>query len=161
MRKLLTYCLTGATLLLAGCSTMEQVGDAVPAALENTPLMFKPDIQQGKVVDQGVINRLRPGMSKSQVNYLMGSPMLVDLFHLDRWDYVYTMKRGKQQRTQQRVTLYFEDDQLVRIEGDLRPGTEETATELQEAQVYDVPDNDGPGRGIFSRALNTVGLEGE
>ena len=140
---------------------VEQVGDAVPAALERTPLMFKPDIQQGNVLDQGIVNRLKPGMSKSQVSYLMGSPMLVDLFHLDRWDYVYTMKRGKQDRTQQRMSLFFEDDRLVRIEGDLRPGAEESATELKEATVYDVPDNAGPGRGIFSRTLNAVGLEDE
>lgn len=163
MQKLLIYWVCGASLLLAGCSTVKDIGDAIPNALNRLPLVHRPDIQQGNVVDQESINKLQPGMSKSQVSYLLGTPMLVDVFHQDRWDYLYSMKPGSKEITQERVTLYFVDDRLTRIEGDYRPQptTEATEVKAEDDTIITVPDYTGDQKGLFSRALESVGIESE
>ena len=158
MRKLLIYWVWGATLALAGCSTIDEVGGYIPRALEHTPLMYKIDIQQGNVIDQAMINDLKPGMSKSQVRYIMGTPLLVDVFHQDRWDYLYIFKKAGKLTERKRVTLLFEDDRLVRLEGDLRPQPPEQITTVREAVVHEVPDWEEK-KGIVTRALEAVGLE--
>lgn len=163
MQKLLIYLVGGASLLLAGCSTVKDIGDAIPNALNRLPLVHRPDIQQGNVVNQDSINKLKPGMSKSQVSYLLGTPMLVDVFHQDRWDYLYSMKPGNEEVTQARVTLHFVDDRLTRIEGDYRPqgSTETTDVKPEEEVIISVPDYTGDRKGLFSRALESVGIEAE
>lgn len=93
------------------------------------PLVYRIDIQQGNVVDQKMLDRLKPGMDKNQVKYVMGSPLIQDPFHSNRWDYVYIMEPGQGERTQRRITLYFEDEKLAYIDGNVtvadRPATEE------------------------------------
>ncbi len=160
MRKLLISWAGGATLVLAGCTTIDEVGGYIPRALEHTPLMYKIDIQQGNVVDQAMINDLKPGMTKAQVRYVMGTPMLVDVFHQDRWDYLYIYKKAGKLTDNKRVTLFFEDDRLVRLEGDLRPQPPDEITTVREATVYEVPDWEGK-KGIFTRALEAAGLQDE
>jgi len=158
MRKLLIYWAFGASLVASGCSSFNEVADAIPKALDRTSIMYKIDIQQGNVVEQKTVNRLQPDMSKSQVRYIMGTPLLIDVFHQDRWDYFYSMKKGSQATTRERISLFFEDDRLVRIEGDLRPRQEQDGEDLNEARVYSVPDYDKK-KGIFSSALEKVGIE--
>ncbi len=83
------------------------------------------DIQQGNILDQENINKLEPGMRKDQVQFIMGTPMLVDMFHVNRWDYVYTMTYGHEEKQEKaRISLFFEDDELINIVGDMRPGVE-------------------------------------
>ena len=124
-----------ASLLLAGC--------------------YKIDIQQGNVVTPEVVAELRPGMTKREVRYLLGTPLVVDPFHEDRWDYFYTFRRGgEKQREQQRLTLTFDNDQLVTIDGD------ESVTTV-DAKTLEVPDADEgvPGEenpGFFERTWNKV-----
>lgn len=93
------------------------------------PLVYRIDIQQGNVVDQQMLDRLKPGMDKNQVKYVMGSPLIQDPFHSNRWDYVYIMEPGQGSRTQRRITLYFEDEKLAYIDGNVkiadRPAAEE------------------------------------
>ncbi len=160
MRKLLIYWVSGASLAISGCSTVDKVGSYIPKALENTFLMYKIDVQQGNVIDQEMVNSLKPGMSKSQVRYVMGTPILVDVFHQDRWDYLYSMKKAAVQKEKRRVTLYFKDDRLERLEGDIKPQPPEDITTAREAAVYEVPDYEGK-KGIFTRAFEAVGLEDE
>ncbi|MCB1858352.1 MAG: outer membrane protein assembly factor BamE [Gammaproteobacteria bacterium] len=131
-------CWTG--LILSGCSTLSDMGEAIPDALGRTSLMYRIDIQQGNVIEQEMVNRLEPGMSKSQVRYIMGSPLLVDVFHQDRWDFYYSMGKGKRILEQKQVSLFFEDDRLIRLEGDLKPLPPEEITDMKEARVYPVPD---------------------
>jgi outer membrane protein assembly factor BamE len=163
MQKLLIYWVCGASLLVTGCSTVKDVSDAIPEALNRLPLIHRPDIQQGNVVSQETINKLKPGMSKSQVNYLLGTPMLVDVFHQDRWDYLYSMKVGNKEVTQERVALFFEDDRLIKIEGDYRPQPTPAIAETiaAEESIISVPDYTGDRKGLFSRALETVGIGSE
>lgn len=85
---------------------------------------FKPyrmDIQQGNVVTSKMMLQLRPGMTKSQVRYIMGTPLIQDSFHRDRWDYFYQMRKGGQIIEQRRVIMEFENDALKRVRGDVVP----------------------------------------
>lgn len=77
------------------------------------------DVQQGNALDQENVSRLKPGLNRSQVRFLLGTPLLVDPFRTDRWDYVYLYYKAGKLTEQKRITLFFEGDTLVRIEGDL------------------------------------------
>ncbi|MGQ7959459.1 outer membrane protein assembly factor BamE [Pseudomonas sp. SP16.1] len=87
------------------------------------PGVYKIDIQQGNVVTQDMIDQLRPGMTRRQVRFIMGNPLLTDTFHADRWDYLYSIQPGGTQRLQERVSLVFDgNDQLIGLAGDFMPG---------------------------------------
>lgn len=109
MKKLLIIITPIASLCLGACS---------PKGMH---LVHKIDVQQGNVVTQEEINQLRPGMSRRQVQYIMGSPMIADVFHQDRWDYVYLMEPGYGETSREHVALYFDADALQRIEGSMHP----------------------------------------
>jgi len=82
---------------------------------------YKMDIQQGNVVTSKMMMQLRPGMTKSQVRFVMGTPLIADSFHADRWDYLYRMVKGGKIIEQRHVILDFENDQLKRVRGDVIP----------------------------------------
>lgn len=81
-------------------------------------LLHRVDQQQGNLVTRSMIQKLRPGMTREQVLFVMGQPILRNSFDSDRWDYVYTYAPGGTNREKRDLTLYFEDDRLERIEGD-------------------------------------------
>lgn len=85
------------------------------------PLVYRPDIQQGNVIEQSMIDKLEPGMTRAKVKFIMGTPLLVDPFHTKRWEYIYSNEPGNGERVQRRVSLYFEDDKLTHIEGNITP----------------------------------------
>lgn len=74
------------------------------------------DIQQGNHVKPEDLEKIRIGMSRDQVRFVLGTPLLQDAFHRDRWDYVYYLKPGDGETRQSRVSLYFQGDELVRID---------------------------------------------
>ncbi len=87
------------------------------------PGVYKVDIQQGNVVTQDMIDQLRPGMTRAQVRFIMGNPLITDTFHANRWDYLYSIQPGGSQRQQERVSLVFNgNDQLAGLAGDFKPG---------------------------------------
>lgn len=106
-------CLT-AMIVLAGCQTVPTLGLPV----------HRIDIQQGNVVTQDMVEKLRPGMTRQQVRFVLGTPPLVDPFHVDRWDYVYYYSKAGKITEHRRLVLYFESDILKRIEGDVVPTAE-------------------------------------
>jgi len=75
------------------------------------------DIQQGNYVTQEMVDRLKPGMSRSQVRFGLGTPLVADLFHPDRWDYVFVLQKKGRIVEQRRIVAVFQEDKLVRIEG--------------------------------------------
>jgi len=77
------------------------------------------DVQQGNALDQENIARLKPGLNRSQVRFLLGTPLIVDPFRTDRWDYVYVFYKAGKLAEQKRITLFFDGETLARIEGDL------------------------------------------
>lgn len=107
MRKQLLVALT--LISLSGCTAF--------------PGVYKMDVAQGNEVTQEMVDQLRPGMTQSQVRYVMGTPLLTDTFNQDRWDYIYQMVEEDQRTDKRRITLFFENNRLVRLEGDLRPGS--------------------------------------
>jgi len=105
--KLNTALLTIVLLAATGCSYL--------------PSVYKIDIQQGNVVTQDMIDQLRPGLTKRQVQYVMGTPLIEDTFNQSRWDYVYSLQPGGELRQQESISLFFKDDLLTHFEGDFIP----------------------------------------
>lgn len=80
---------------------------------------YKIDVQQGNVVTQEMVAKLRPGMTRAQVKYVLGTPLVTDAFHPERWDYFYKFDKAGDPAEQRRLTLVFKDDQLDRLIGDV------------------------------------------
>jgi outer membrane protein assembly factor BamE len=118
-----------ASVLLISCSTI----------LNNLPGVYTIPIQQGNIVDQTMVDQLRPDMTERQVLYILGSPMLVDTFHQKRWDYLYSNQPSGEDRQQKRVSVLFNDDNLVSgIQGDFRPSATPVVKPSEETTV-DIP----------------------
>src|SRR5688572_31279054 len=98
--------------LLAGCSQ-------IPFPMLPGLRAHKIDIQQGNYVTQDMVSKVKPGMSRSQVRFALGTPLIADVFHPDRWDYVYVLQKGGRVTEQRRIVVVFRDDKLDRIEGDV------------------------------------------
>ncbi len=103
---------------LAACS--------VPRIPGITP--YKMDIQQGNFVSQEMVSQLKPGMSKDQVRLLLGTPLLTDIFHANRWDYVYWLEDAAGKREQRRLAVHFDDGKLTRVDGDVVAAAPKEAT---------------------------------
>ncbi len=93
------------------------------------------DVQQGNVVNSKMMAQLRPGMTKSQVRFILGTPLIQDSFHKDRWDYFYQMRKGGAVVEQRRVILDFENDVLKGVRGDVIPATPDTEAKDKDATV--------------------------
>ena len=104
---LLAFLLAAATLSGCGLPTIPGV----------TP--YRMEIQQGNFISQEMVSRLSPGMSKEQVRLTLGTPLLTDVFHADRWDYIYWREAGDGKREQRRLAVHFSDGKLVRLDGDV------------------------------------------
>jgi outer membrane protein assembly factor BamE len=112
-------------------------------ALVTAPLggcVYRMNIQQGNFIDETALEQLQVGMTRSQVRFLLGTPMIPDVFDGDRWDYLYYFKEGRLRAPEQRhLVVYFEDDKVARIlrEGSAvaRPRPEPTPEELATARA--------------------------
>jgi outer membrane protein assembly factor BamE len=124
------------TLLLLATTSLPLT--ACTFIFENIPGIYTLDIHQGNMVDQSMVDQLRPGMTKRQVVYIMGSPMLSDTFHERRWDYVYTEQLRGEERLQKRLSLYFNGDNLAGLQGDFRPSAVPAVKESAE-RVVELP----------------------
>jgi outer membrane protein assembly factor BamE len=82
--------------------------------------VYRMDIQQGNRLEQDAVEQVEVGMSQSAVQFLLGTPMLADPFHADRWDYPYYLRLGRSDEAQQTwVVIYFEDGRVTRIDRDV------------------------------------------
>lgn len=134
------------------------------------PEPYKIDIQQGAWLAEEQVARLSPGMTRAQVRFLLGSPPVADPFHADRWDYVYRSSRGGKLVEERKLSLFFQDDKLVRVAGDVIPlspedvGSEKTAGRALKEIVLSRADSDQPPapppeqKGFFGRWLERLGL---
>ncbi|HEY6943384.1 outer membrane protein assembly factor BamE [Dokdonella sp.] len=104
------------------------------APLSGCGLIYKVDAQQGNLFDKATVESLKPGMSKRQVLLVMGSPSVISPFDQDRWDYVSTIRRGRNKMATKDLTLYFENDQLAKIDGDYFP--EDPDQLIRDARKY-------------------------
>ena len=103
------------------------------------PRVYKIPVQQGNVITQEMVNRLKPGMTRNQVSFVMGDTVLQDPFERNRWVYLYTLEVPDFFNQQLKMVLDFEDDLLTTISGDLAPIPEEAAeTEAAEEEATEV-----------------------
>jgi len=100
MQTILIYLIASVVIFINGCT------------------IHIPDVQQGNVLEPDVLAQLHTGLSKKQVQFLMGTPIIRDAFHPERWDYVYLFTSQDSKTIRQRVTLFFDHDALSRIETD-------------------------------------------
>ena len=90
------------------------------ASLIASACIYRVDIQQGNLLESDAIEQVEVGMTRSQVQFLLGTPMVSDAFHQDRWDYAYFLRRGRSRDVDRRwIVVYFEEDRVVRLEPDL------------------------------------------
>jgi len=82
--------------------------------------VYKIDVQQGNVVTQEMLDQLELNMPSKKVRFIMGSPILIDVFHLKRWDYLYSFQKGGDAREQRHIALFFDrNDRLIKVAGDI------------------------------------------
>lgn len=94
------------SLLLTACS------------VSDLPFLYRPDRQQGTIITQKKVAQLKPGMSRKQVEFLLGTPTLKDPFHPNRWDYVYELIPGDGSAVKRtKLSVFFSDDKLVGARG--------------------------------------------
>jgi len=101
--------LVGFSLLLSSCGSVTSFA---------FPGVYRLNIPQGNIITQEMVDQLRPGLTKRQVNFILGTPLVKDTFDQDRWDYLYSFQPGGGERVQERLTVFFENDQLTHFVGD-------------------------------------------
>lgn len=122
------------TLALSGCSNI------------GFPGVYLINIDQGNIVDQEMVDQLKPEMTRRQVRFLLGTPIVEDTFNNDRWDYIRLVRRGNDTLLRRRLTVVFENDVLVDVEGDLvgenwpEPDPVESADDASEELSEKTPD---------------------
>ena len=94
---------------LPACSWVPRIPGVTP---------YRIEVQQGNFVSQEMLSQLKPGMSKEQVRLTMGTPLLADAFHADRWDYIYTREAPNGKRESRKLVVFFADNKLLRVDGD-------------------------------------------
>ena len=96
--------------------------------------VYRINIQQGNFLNQGAVETIKPGMTRSQVRYLLGTPMVADAFTKERWDYIYYLKIGRSRHVDsRRVTVYFDGDKVARL--DIPTAAEAAAQDATAAKV--------------------------
>lgn len=147
-----TLFVAGALLALSGCASRAPLAEATPASAaadaaksaatanagatttKVTELQrflwvfspYRPDIQQGNFISQEMLTLLKVGQTRDQVKFLLGTPLLQDVFHADRWDYPFYLARGNGELTTSRVTVYFDrDGKVAKFDGGNLPTEKE------------------------------------
>jgi len=106
--------LLASVVMLAGCYS-------VPHYFPGFLTPYRPDVQQGNVITNDMVEQLRPGMTKDQVRFMLGTPLLADMFHQDRWDYLYYLDPRIGERQRRNLVIYFKDNRLDHFISDPMP----------------------------------------
>ena len=121
-----------AALLAAGCQSMSSVGSAVNDGIGSvfswSPTFlgpYRPDVHQGNIITQEMVDQLRIGMTREQVRFMLGTPLLASEFHKNRVDYVYYLNPRRGAVQNRRLTLFFKDNRLDKFNADPMPRDEE------------------------------------
>ena len=96
---------------LAACSSAQQITSYFSP--------YRIDVRQGNFVTQDMVAQLKPGLSREQVRFILGSPLIADMFHQDRWDYIYRFRPGAGEIQQRSLAVFFTDNKLSRVAGDV------------------------------------------
>jgi outer membrane protein assembly factor BamE len=108
---------------LAGAAAATACGtfDSATQRIANSITPYRVEVVQGNFVSREQVQALQPGMGRLQVRELLGTPLVTSVFHADRWDYVFTIRRQGVQTQLRRLTVFFSGDVLERFEGDEMP----------------------------------------
>jgi outer membrane protein assembly factor BamE len=98
------------------------------------PGVYKIDVEQGNIITQELADQLKPGMSRRQVRFILGTPLLEDSFNQDRWDYPYVKRNGDDILDSSHMTVIFEGDSLKEVKGDYLPPAWQTAEAAEVAE---------------------------
>jgi outer membrane protein assembly factor BamE len=158
----MTFSRFAGTLLLAtvlsGCSSVPRIVNE-----------YKIDVQQGNVLTQEMVSQLKPGLTKDQVRFILGTPVLADVFHANRWDYVYRLQKGNTGAVEMRkFTAFFDaDDKLVRVSGDVTAAqaSDTSAAPVASTREIDLGSIDADSvappieeKGFFGKMIESVGF---
>jgi len=116
--------------LLAACSSVPDITSRL------TP--YRIDVRQGNFVTSEMAAQLKPGQTKDQVRFILGTPLLADPFHADRWDYVYSFKPGHGEVQQRRLAVFFAEGKLARVGGDVVAKAEGETKAKARSQLIDI-----------------------
>lgn len=130
---------------------------------------YKIDVQQGNVLGQDMVAQLKPGQTREQVRFLLGTPLIADMFHQNRWDYVYRFQSGKSGEVEsRRFAVFFDaDGRLERVDGDVAVAdTAELAMPATRSRLVDLgslPEDAAPlpprqEPGFFRRMMSMFGF---
>ncbi|HAT30398.1 MAG TPA: hypothetical protein DCW29_05945 [Janthinobacterium sp.] len=154
-----------AALAVSGCASRGALGEKAPLAAESAPSAapvsgtqtitpsklrkflwifspYRPVIQQGNFVSEEMMAQLKPGMTREQVRFILGTPLLTDMFHADRWDYPFRLAKGNGELITSRVVVYFKDGKVERFEGGNLPTEKEYIARI--AGPISAPSADAP-----------------
>jgi outer membrane protein assembly factor BamE len=133
MKNALLITLAAASLI--GCSTASKLfsstrapaevpvdGNGIVQTVQNSKLfgvvpVYRPDIQQGNFISKEMVAQLKEGMTPEQVRFVLGTPLLTDLFHETRWDYPFRIRKGDGEITSSRVVVFFKEGRVSHFEG--------------------------------------------
>ena len=144
--------------VLSGCSSVPRIVNE-----------YKIDVQQGNVLTQEMVSQLKPGQTKDQVRFILGTPVLADVFHANRWDYVYRLQKGSTGLVEERkFTVIFDaDGKLARVAGDVTAAQEPAAAAAPVASTREIDlgsiDADAVAppieeKGFFGKMMESVGF---
>lgn len=144
--------------VLSGCSSVPRIVNE-----------YKIDVQQGNVLTQEMVSQLKPGQTKDQVRFILGTPVLADVFHANRWDYVYRLQKGSTGVVEERkFAVFFDaDGRLERVAGDVTAAQESDATAAPVASTREIDlgsiDADAVAppiekKGFFGRMMESAGF---
>ncbi len=109
-------------------------------AASSSGCIYHINIQQGNYLDQAAVNQVQAGMTRSQVHYLLGTPLAADPFTKDRWDYIYYLKKGRSGHVDsRRVTVYFDGEKVARLDKPsdaVAAEQEKSAAEIKNGRIY-------------------------
>lgn len=131
---------------------------------------YKIDIQQGNVLTQEMVSQLRPGLTKDQVRFILGTPVLMDMFHANRWDYVYRLQKGSTGEVEMRKfsTFFDAEGRLTRVGGDVAAlqasdlSAESATNKMREINLGSVAEGTAAPpieqKGFFGRMMESIGF---
>jgi outer membrane protein assembly factor BamE len=133
---------------------------SLPVLVSGCIRPYKIDIQQGNVVSTEQLEQLKRGMTKREVRYLLGTPLVVDPFHNNRWDYYYSFKAGRSKQAEhRRITIVFDNEAFHEIQGDViarESGTSEPQSEASTGGTKVTEPQPENEKGMFRRGWDKL-----
>lgn len=127
--------LAAVSVLVSGCASWREGRLSSPETLFGLLKPYRMEVVQGNVVTQEVMAQIQPGLGRAQVRDILGTPLLADVFHENRWDYVFTIARQGVPAQQRKVSVFFKNDVVERFQADALPSEREFVASIERADL--------------------------